>query len=531
MAQDDFIVVTKLLLQTSSRTITGDSEYLLSDLLELQNMIRKFRRTGSQPNVDDGVIGAAAKSYQKFLKQSGLVDKWEVIRLCLQCLEENQEKPRFVIHNLHHEEVDLLELITTEVTPVHVVNNSVNTSDKLKMSDLGKDKLKPGNIETVPEQIVLVSSYLRLLLCSKEELSLARAVTSSGLLTNAQFVSVRREAEKSSLPMYQTVVSFVRQMDLGGKSYAPGDGNTLHELLPNLSQFNTIMEKIQTKLEETSGAEAAVIAVISQLKSWLSKNGILITGDMMDTMVQMIQEVARRQTCWKSTPARGRMGRPAIKLLAGLVDLVGCLRLDVNKDDLGKTPARQSKLVASFRTPQPEQMLDPEDDIDNLVEKKSLGDRICHQEIQENVSMTPVSRPAYPRFKSGNDFTEGSPALLRSADRDASICGGRTLVARAHGESGDGSPVRSSVENTRKILQEIQEKEEEENKEKVEEVKKQVKKSKRCLNKEVDQIVREKLGLKRKNETDPKSPTKKASKKSKISTPKGQKKLTSFFKR
>ena len=104
-------------------------------------------------------------------------------------------------------------------------------------------------------------------------------------------------------------------------------------------------------------------------------------------------------------------------------------------------------------------------------------------------------------------------------------------MARARGESGDGSPVSSSVENTRKILQEIQEKEEEENKEKVEEVKKQVKKSKRCLNKEVDQIVREKLGLKRKNETDHKSPTKKASKKSKISTPKGQKKLTSFFKR
>jgi len=82
-------------------------------------------------------------------------------------------------------------------------------------------------------------------LCSKEELSLARAVTGSGLLTDEQFTRVRREAGQTSLPMYQTIVSFVRQMDLGGRSYAPGDANTLHELLPYLSQFNNIMEKLK----------------------------------------------------------------------------------------------------------------------------------------------------------------------------------------------------------------------------------------------------------------------------------------------
>jgi len=41
MAQDDFVVVTKLLLQSSSKSVTGDSTYLLSDLLELQNKIKK----------------------------------------------------------------------------------------------------------------------------------------------------------------------------------------------------------------------------------------------------------------------------------------------------------------------------------------------------------------------------------------------------------------------------------------------------------------------------------------------------------
>ena len=104
-------------------------------------------------------------------------------------------------------------------------------------------------------------------------------------------------------------------------------------------------------------------------------------------------------------------------------------------------------------------------------------------------------------------------------------------MARASGGDVEGSPV-TSVESTRRILQEIKEREEQENMDKVEEVKKQVKKTKRCLNKEVDDIVREKMGLKRKAETkagNDSPPKQKQAKRKKIATPKGQKKLTSFF--
>ena len=92
-----------------------------------------------------------------------------------------------------------------------------------------------------------------------------------------------------------------------------------------------------------------------------------------------------------------------------------------------------------------------------------------------------------------------------------------------------GSPV-TSVENTRRILAEVKEKQDEENREKVEEIKNNIKKTKRSINKEVDQIVREKMGMKRKNvESDDNKEKKGAAKKKKFSTPKGQKKLTSFF--
>ena len=524
MSQDDFTIITKLLMQNSSKEITGDPEHLLSDLLELQNKLRRTRRLNQDPDSDGGVIGEAAKGYKKFLKSSGLVDKWEIVRTCLQCLEDNESKVKILISEISPRDVDLVGMISSEVTHVKVNNGKVEFLDKVPSAEI-----KCGsNISSAPDQVILISSFLRLLLCSKEELSLARAVTGSGLLTDEQFTHVRREAGQTSLPMYQTIVSFVRQMDLGGRSYAPGETNTLHELLPQLSQFNNIMEKLQTKLEETSGAGAAVTAVIATLKAWLAKQGVILTTELLDRVTEMVEEVATRQTSLQSTPARGRMGRPAIKLLAGVVDLLSCVQVDQSGGDKGATPARNKKLVASFRTPQAEPVLNPDDEMDVLAANPGLAERLG---ANENVEIrTPVSRPAYPRFKSCNDFTEGSPALLRSSDRAPAITMGRTLMMRAGGGDEEaGSPV-TGVENTRRILAEVKEKQDEENREKVEEIKKNIKKTRRCINKEVDQIVRDKMGMKRKNvDQDDDKEKKGAVKKKKFSTPKGQKKLTSFF--
>ena len=66
-----------------------------------------------------------------------------------------------------------------------------------------------------------------------------------------------------------------------------------------------------------------------------------------------------------------------------------------------------------------------------------------------------------------------------------------------------------------------------------ERVKEGIKKTKRCLAKEVDGMVREKMGIKRKKDGDTSKENKEKQplKKKKFSTPKGQKKMTSFFKR
>ena len=138
MAQDDFMVVTKLLMQTASRTVTGDSQYLLSDLLELQNNVRKCRRQGLAPDYKDGVIGEAARNYPKFMKQCGLIDKWELVKTCLSCIEDNHDKVALVLSHCHNSDIDVIEQMTSEVSPLNVVNGSLALSEKVPISNVEK---------------------------------------------------------------------------------------------------------------------------------------------------------------------------------------------------------------------------------------------------------------------------------------------------------------------------------------------------------------------------------------------------------
>ena len=44
------------------------------------------------------------------------------------------------------------------------------------------------------------------------------------------------------------------KVGLGGKSYQPEEDNALHQFLPQLVEFNRILEKLQTKLEEVESS-------------------------------------------------------------------------------------------------------------------------------------------------------------------------------------------------------------------------------------------------------------------------------------
>ena len=241
----------------------------------------------------------------------------------------------------------------------------------------------------------------------------------------------------------------------------------------------------------------------------------------------------------EATPAKtGRLGRPAMKLATCVSDIVGSANFHDRELPVppGRTPARLTNLVTFLKTPQVDIVLDPDDQVDELVrDEDGLGVRLGNGGVGPG---TPVARPPnYPRFRSGAQFNEGSPALASSQEKKSGGVRtmGRTLVAA----SGPLDTTDTSDQAVLDILQEVRNAAAEEEEETEDSATEKPKKrpTKRCLiAKDIDAAARERMGLgeaKRKNHEGGEEKKKKepAPKKKKFSTPKGQKKMTAFFMR
>ena len=278
-------------------------------------------------------------------------------------------------------------------------------------------------------------------------------------------------------------------------------------------------------------------AVLSCLNLWLEKQGKGLGSAMQERLEGVLKEAVVRMAKVEATPAKtGRLGRPAIKLATCVADII-CSANSSDSDppvQPGRTPARLASLVTFLKTPQVEIILDPEDKIDQLVgDVRGLGARLGDAGLGPG---TPVARhPNYPRFRSGAQFNEGSPALANSQEKKGGLRTiGRTLVAASEPDIPDTSD--KAIED---ILREVRNAAEEEDSADLVEEKPKKRPTKRCLiaAKDIDAAARKRMGLgaaKRKDEDEEGREKKKkepASKKKKFSTPKGQKKMTSFFMR
>ena len=281
-------------------------------------------------------------------------------------------------------------------------------------------------------------------------------------------------------------------------------------------------------------------AVLSSLNLWLEKQGEGLGPALQQRLDGVLKEAVVRMAKVEATPAKtGRLGRPAMKLATCVADIISSANSYDSEPPVqpGRTPARLANLVTFLKTPQVEMVLDPEDQVDQLVEDEGgLGARLGAAGLGPG---TPVARhPNYPRFRTGAQFNEGSPALANSQEKKGGGLRtmGRTLVAASGPETPDTSD--QAVED---ILREVRNADAEEETGDLAEAKKLKKRpTKRCLiaSKDIDAAARERMGLgeaKRKKDEEEGGKEKKkkepAPKKKKFSTPKGQQKMTSFFMR
>ncbi|ELT93635.1 hypothetical protein CAPTEDRAFT_56156, partial [Capitella teleta] len=93
--------------------------------------------------------------------------------------------------------------------------------------------------------------YIHLLLNSKSEISLGRVINiPDRSLNHIAFTHLKHESQTRGMSMFQTAVSYIMRLRLGGKSYAPDPKCKLNRYVKGLSEFTDLMHKLSNILED-----------------------------------------------------------------------------------------------------------------------------------------------------------------------------------------------------------------------------------------------------------------------------------------
>ena len=181
----DTPVVLRMLLQQVEKESSGDSNYIVSDLIQLERKVARVRGGGGWPDqeVEEGdKVGKAAALYKVYLKKNGLVDCWEVMSLV-------GDLTKVVLWGLHADEAALLEKMTGK--QVSLANVELGEVSLTPLADGKVEEVKLARDEAEDFQALAgAAAFLRILVNPKDNLAVARAFTSSSLLTAAQFTEV-----------------------------------------------------------------------------------------------------------------------------------------------------------------------------------------------------------------------------------------------------------------------------------------------------------------------------------------------------
>ncbi|XP_072170400.1 PCNA-interacting partner-like isoform X2 [Diadema setosum] len=236
----------------------------------------------------------------------------------------------------------------------------------------------------------LVASHLRLLINSRDELSLAQCLSlpDKGLGLEG-FTALRKVAREKKMPLYPTMVSFVMRLRLGGKSYQPDSSSPLGAYVKPMGEFVNLIQKMQTAAEETKDSMEAMRKVLTTIKLSIlkSQGNVLRPSSVEKVITELTKEAETLAVMWQkqkeATPKKiigqGRViyGQSTICMLRDLVDResgvfmskLGQTQLLTDVLTSQKTPIRLPSVVSQFRSP------DVESDPDS-PENVSLRERL-----------------------------------------------------------------------------------------------------------------------------------------------------------
>ncbi|XP_057312796.1 PCNA-interacting partner-like [Hydractinia symbiolongicarpus] len=239
------IQLSLLLLQKSIYKDVLSPEKLFS--LQKKISQRKYRQAGlsmvtteySPMPLEMFTFNDIFEAYTDFTKQCNMLDKTDV---------------DIYLRNLKEENCTSL--------PVQKAGEFLPTSEVIGI---------PCQSPAIPAQLHLqriVVGYFQLIVNTRDEIALARVIDAPTRgVDHRAFTEIRKLSHTKGMPMYQVVSSFVRQVNLAGKGYAPSEGHVLFQHRTALQEFMELMDKLQTVVDEAENFLAAFQQMLKVLKT------------------------------------------------------------------------------------------------------------------------------------------------------------------------------------------------------------------------------------------------------------------------
>ncbi|XP_072045819.1 PCNA-interacting partner-like [Amphiura filiformis] len=447
LTHNDQLVALQLCMAQYNKQKFDDFDVDASEVLQLVHQLNNHKMNPSSSpaafTTTQSTFESVQELYSKFCKRCNMVDILDVFHrvkawfgdasqdddMRKKCLYVFLRWPRNDL------EVEIVKLLST-TRSYHQINiDNTDGNNHVRCEENVLDTLAPKKCELAPSQSSssasevlarqLFMSYLTLLVNSSDEISLARCLSlTMDELNHDGFTALKNEARAKNMPMFQTAVSYVTQIRLGGQSYRPKSDSPLAPHIKGLSEFVTAVQKLQTLVEEVPDTRTAVMKVISSVRSSLCQCKVqTLRKTSIDTVAEKLKkEMGALMGVWKGplqeSPPRkidggqGRIvyGLKTIRVLQGVLDREAG-RVMTNKPIQAltdgftsqKTPMRIPSLLSQFRSPE---VIDP-----SSPEYQTLRSRLFSQK-----DATPAGPKRYQ-----SDMTWAKPAVATSNDNNDDI--------------------------------------------------------------------------------------------------------------
>ena len=299
-------------------------------------------------------------SYISFMEHCNLIDNADV-KLCLNSNSENESETCTTTNKTLLDDGNLLSPISnkTKTKTIHSPFAPSPGNLSTMTSPFAQSPKDPSNLQV--RRIII--SYLQLISNSRNEIALARIIdVPTRGIDHKSFTDIRKLATDKGMPMYQVISSFVRQVLLGGKGYAPDEHHVLFKHKQGLLEFIDLMDNLQTILDEGDTISSVLILMLKFIKtSFIRVKNPVFSAKTVSTVIQELLDVAKTQFLKKVKDSKVEV----FLLLRDYIDFMSCLagnEITVNSSQLcgilstpevsSTTYKKISTLVTHFSTPE-----------------------------------------------------------------------------------------------------------------------------------------------------------------------------------